>query len=595
MQAFFIRFFISNLYIAAFIGSLLLAKRLLRNHLSCQTQYHICFFVFAALAVPFLPVRSDSLSRLFSLLVTSLSDTPAQDMGNGAALNTGTQAGDAAGVFHDFTESVSSNVPSGLGACLFLLWSAGVLVALILLLKARIALFHLEHSACLLQNQEIRRLFKDCKKELKIKRNLTIYTTAFLKSPVTLGIVRPRIYLPLHLVSDFNASDMRYMLLHELQHYRHGDAWIGHLMNLAGVVYWFNPAVLLCLKRMGDDRELYCDASVLRHLDASEYNSYGNTLLLFAEKLSASAYPFVSGIGGNFRQIRQRIIHIAAYRPTTRGKRMAGIFIYILLAVILAGAAPVFSAYAAPEEHYRSAPKHKQILYPDLSAYFDGYEGSFVFYDTAADTWSIYNQEQAAKRVSPDSTYKIYSALIGLESGAISADNSDLSWNGTLYPFAEWNQDQNLTTAMHNSVNWYFQNLDRKTGEQAIQGYLDQIGYGNGDMSAGLESCWLESSLKISPLEQVELLQKLLAGKSGFKEQHVRTVKDTLLVQSGPSGRLYGKTGTGAVDGMEVNGWFVGFAESADNTYIFALNIQGASGANGTQAKDMAMRILQDM
>lgn len=595
MQAFVIRFFISNLFIAGFIGLLLLVKHLLKKRLSCQAQYHIWFFAFAALALPFLPIRGGQSIPSFFLLVTALSDTPVQGAGNGAALNAGTQSGNASGAFYDFTESVSSNVPSALGTCLLLLWSAGLLVALILLLRARIALFHLERSACPLQNQEVRSLFKECKKELNIKRSITIYTTAFLKSPVTLGIVRPRIYLPLHVITDFQASDMRYILLHELQHYTHGDAWIGHLMNLTGAVYWFNPAVRLCLKRMADDRELACDASVLRHLDVSEYNSYGNTLLLFAEKISASAFPFASGIGGDFRQIKRRIIHIAAYRPATRGKKIAGIFIYIFIAVILAGAAPVFSAYATPTERYRPSQKRQRTLYPDLSGYFAGYEGSFVFYDTAADTWSIYNQEQAAKRVSPDSTYKIYSALIGLESGAVSADNSALSWNGTLYPFAEWNQDQNLTTAMHKSVNWYFQNLDRKTGEQAMKGYLDQIGYGNGDMSAGLESCWLESSLKISPLEQVELLHKLLAGESGFKEQHVRTVKDTLLVQSGASGRLYGKTGTGAVDGMEVNGWFVGFAESAGNTYIFALNIQGASDANGTQAKEIAMRILQDM
>ena len=49
--------------------------------------------------------------------------------------------------------------------------------------------------------------------------------TAFLKSPVLAGFLHPRIYLPIHLISDFNAgtisaTDIRYMFLHELQHYR---------------------------------------------------------------------------------------------------------------------------------------------------------------------------------------------------------------------------------------------------------------------------------------------------------------------------------------------------------------------------------------
>ena len=47
------------------------------------------------------------------------------------------------------------------------------------------------------------------------------------------------IYLPIHLISDYNESDMRYMLLHELQHYKHKDAVASYLMNLAGYDFIF--------------------------------------------------------------------------------------------------------------------------------------------------------------------------------------------------------------------------------------------------------------------------------------------------------------------------------------------------------------------
>lgn len=595
MQDFVIRFFISNFFIAGFIGMILTAKQVLRKHLSCQAQYHIWFFVFAALGVPFLPVRSDSVYRLFSLLLSPHSGALTQGAGNAPALTEGVPSGGTAAALHDFTVSVSRNVPSSVGTCLFLLWLLGLLVTLLLLARARIVLFRLERSAFLLQNREVKHLFQSCLQELKIKRNIAVYSTAFLKSPVTLGMFRPRIYLPLHLISDFQASDMRYLLLHELQHYRHRDAWVGCLMNLAGIIYWFNPAVRHGLKKMKDDRELACDDSVLQLLDAAEYKGYGNTLILFAEKVSHSPSPFSSGIGGDFRQIRQRIVNIAGYRPATRGKKIKSILTYILLAAILTGSVPALSAYAAQEERYRPDGDQRQISSLDLSAYFTGYDGCFILCDTTAGTWSVYNQPLAEKRVSPDSTYKIYSALMGLEAGCITAENSDMAWNETSYPFAEWNQDQNLTTAMQNSVNWYFQNLDGQTGAQTVRSYLNQIEYGNEDISAGLTSCWLESSLKISPFEQAELLRKLLAGTSGFGAQNVRTVKDTLLIQADTSGRLYGKTGTGAVNGLEVNGWFIGFVESPQNTYVFSLNIQGDSDAGGTRAKEIAMRILQDM
>lgn len=77
---------------------------------------------------------------------------------------------------------------------------------------------------------------------------------------------------------------MRFMLLHELQHCRQKDTRIVFLMNLAGILYWFNPFVWYALKEMRCDRELSCDSAVLHLLDETDYQAYGNTLINFAEK-----------------------------------------------------------------------------------------------------------------------------------------------------------------------------------------------------------------------------------------------------------------------------------------------------------------------
>ena len=57
---------------------------------------------------------------------------------------------------------------------------------------------------------------------------------------------------------------------------------------------------------------------------------------------------------------------------------------------------------------------------------------------------------------------------------------------------------------------------------------------------------------------------------------------------------LYGKTGTGAVNGKNVNGWFVGFVEKEDNVFIFAVNIQGKDDAGGKKAAETALAVLKD-
>lgn len=137
-----------------------------------------------------------------------------------------------------------------------------------------------------------------------------------------MGLLKPCIYLPIHLISDYNESDMRYMLLHELQHYNHKDAVASYLMNLAGVIYWFNPLVWYALKEMRNDREVACDTSVLKMLEEDAYEDYGNTLINFAEKVSLTPFPFAAGLGGNMKQMKRRIINIASYEKPTFIKRV---------------------------------------------------------------------------------------------------------------------------------------------------------------------------------------------------------------------------------------------------------------------------------
>ena len=105
----------------------------------------------------------------------------------------------------------------------------------------------------------------------------------------------------------------------------------------------------------------------------------------------------------------------------------------------------------------------------------------------------------------------------------------------------------------------------------------------------------MESSLKISPIEQVELLTKLHNNSFEFSPENINAVKDAILLSSSDAGTLYGKTGTGRVDGQDVNGWFVGFVETADNTYFFAPNIGANSDATGGKATEITMSILSDM
>ena len=138
-----------------------------------------------------------------------------------------------------------------------------------------------------------------------------------------------------------------------------------------------------------------------------------------------------------------------------------------------------YSTYAADGSHYQWDSSSENISYVDLSTYFGEYKGSFVLYDLENDAWSIHDMEHATLRVAPNSTYKIYDALFGLEEGVITPENSFIAWNGETYPFEAWNADQTLQSAMNSSVNWYFQAVDEQLGASDVYSYVQEIGYGN--------------------------------------------------------------------------------------------------------------------
>jgi len=594
MADFGIRFFLCNIFICIIIGFLIIVKRAFKNCLTSRMQFNLWFLLLGILAVPFVPFRPASFTQIFALLVV-WKNAVSSDKGTitDGVLNPNISG--AVNKMNDFALSVSRETPSIIGLILCGVWLVGILAMILLVIKSVFRLNAMKKSALPLQNKTVRILYHNCLKEMKIKRNIPVYSTAFLKSPVIVGLFNPRIYLPIHLISDFNAADMRYMLLHELQHYRHKDALASYLMNFFGVLYWCNPCVWYALKEMRNEREVACDTSVLKLLDESDYEDYGNTLINFAEKVSLTPFPFAAGISGSMKQMQQRIANISSYKKPSVFRKLKGFTAFVTIGVILFALAPMLSTYAAEQSRYQWNIPAEKVSTIDLSAYFSGYEGSFVLYDLNGDTWNIYDMEQATLRTAPDSTYKIYDALFGLEEVVIAPNDSFMAWNETDYPFEAWNADQDLYSAMQSSVNWYFEEIDKQLGSSTIQNFIRKIGYGNENVSPDLSSYWMQGTLKISPVEQVQLLTALHNNNFDFAPENVKAVKNAICLFSSEGKNLYGKTGTGRVDGQDVNGWFVGYIETTSNTYFFATNIQAAENATGSKASEISLSILSHM
>lgn len=594
MAEFMIRFLICNMLISIIIGIFLLVKHLLRNNLTNRMHYNLWYLLLGLFAIPFIPVRPIRFLQIFTWFgsLKNPSISPIETMVNKAAAQ---NQSNTVNWMNDFSISVSRKTPAAVGLILCILWIIGIFIMIVLITKSMLRFKQIISSALPLQNQAVRKLYHDCLDKMQITKPVPVYSTAFLKSPVIVGLFKPCIYLPIHLISDHNANDIRYMLMHELEHYRYKDALANYFMNIIGVFYWFNPLVWYSLREMKNDREVACDTSVLKLLDEDAYEDYGHTLINFAEKVSLTPFPFTTGISQSMRQMQRRVINIANYRPASFRKKLHSTLAYMMIALFLLGTAPVLSIQAAENNLYSFNETGRNITYIDLSDVFEGYNGSFVLYDAAEDSWLIYNKKYAITRIPPASTFKLYSALFGLESGIITPEQSLIPWNGQNYPYGLWNADQTLESAMQNSVTWYFQALDRQSSLSSIKKYIQEIGYGNQCVEGDLSSYWINSSLKISPVEQVELLKKLYYNQFGFSPKNIKAVKDSIRLYSTDNGTLSGKTGTEEVNGKNASGWFIGYIEKDSHTYFFATNIQSEKLASGPLATELTFSVLSDL
>ncbi len=229
---------------------------------------------------------------------------------------------------------------------------------------------------------------------------------------------------------------------------------------------------------------------------------------------------------------------------------------------------------------------------------FGSTQGTLVLVDTDAKTTSVFRPEVAQEKFAPCSTFKIWNTLIGLENGILtSADEEFYHWDGEKRFLPEWNKNLNLKDAFRFSCVPAFQDLARKIGPKRMQAALDKLGYGDRDISAGIDVFWLPASgrktLLISPAEQAALTARLATADVPFSEKSQAVVKDIMEVRSTLRGTLYGKTGTaGDGSGNYVMGWFVGYVESNGKTLAFACLVQG-KGLMGKDARAIVEAVLE--
>ena len=591
-----LHFLLCNLVITILLGLILSVKKIFKKHLTISSQYHLWYIFVCAAIIPFIPLKSIPPASLLQRIQYLFYPEAASTLGSSVKPLDNAALPAQLGI-SDFAASYDSSALSQLNSIFISIWIIGCLITTLYFAYHIIKIYSIRKSAYLISEEnepDLYRQYSKCLNELRIRRKVSLYASCNISSPVSYGLLHPRVIIPQDMDILLSDEDVRFIFLHELLHYRHQDAALNYITCILQVIYWFNPFMWYGFRVLQKDREIACDNSVIHIVGKSQSTNYGYTLIRYAQRMPHNAFLSpLSRLGGEKKVMIQRIKEIASYKSNTPKQRRKSAVLLLLICTMVYCLSPLLTVYASQDASYNFQSQNVEAM--DLSSYFKGTDGTFVLYDTVSDQYQIYNQELSTKRISPDSTFKIYSGLFALEEDIIHYDASGQKWDGTTYSFDTWNKDQTLATAMQNSVNWYFQNLDIQLGYQKLYSYYKKISYGNCNLTAGINYYWAESSLKISPVEQVMLLSNLLENKWAFEEENVQAIKNSLFISDTAIGRLYGKTGTGVVNGQSSNGWFIGFLERGERVYCFATNLQNADNATGSNASEITVEILNSI
>jgi beta-lactamase class D len=188
---------------------------------------------------------------------------------------------------------------------------------------------------------------------------------------------------------------------------------------------------------------------------------------------------------------------------------------------------------------------------------------------------------------------------MAFDAGILVDATTSMKWDGTKYKREAWNRDQTAATWMRDSVVWFSQELTPSLGMDRVKAYLSSFQYGNEDMSGGLTKAWLESSLLISPDEQLRFLQRFWRGELAVSEHALNVTKAISFVDKSSGWTLHGKTGSGAVN-EEYDlwlGWFIGHVAKGDREYVFVMSYTDRFAAMnrrppGLIARDLTQKIL---
>lgn len=438
----------------SFSGSLLIlvllaVKPFLKDKISRQWQYYIWLIVILRLLIPFEPEISlmgrvrqsvDSfylwesereagkdapLSGLKGLSDASDSNIignadsntidSANSITNGMNLveNRAGQSGETAGwpgIFKDWRKRLWEQITL-LSGYLWVVWlaaGAGLLIRKATMYQSFIR--YVKAGAVPVSDIEILERLSVLTAQEHIGRPVELWLNPMISSPMLTGLFRPCIILP---DMDVPEKNFRYIVLHELTHYKRRDIVYKWLVQLMVCLHWFNPLVHLMSREIEKACEFSCDEAVLAKTGSGNVKGYGETLL--DAMASAGKRAGNSGavtLSENRELLKERLKAIMNYRKKSKITAVltGALTLGIVSGTFLIGVYPVEAAPAFTEENvFATSGKNKETAFAQVQKYYEA--GSIPLFDIAFSRMEEEQQEEWLDKIYEDGNISFFSVI----------------------------------------------------------------------------------------------------------------------------------------------------------------------------------------
>lgn len=351
-----------TIVLSSLVGSLivliiLFIKKILKDKLNCTFHYYIWLILLIKLIIPFGPQTPLNLSNIYlKFYVESTLDENTQKTQINSAKklkDINLDSSTSVITFQSSKENLTNYTYTPLNnkihirKILCFIWILGVILLSGILTVAYKRLRKIIKTSITNVQSAHKKILYNCMNAMNIKSKLELSYSSKITSPSLCGLIRPKILIPISIADTICDEEFKYILMHELSHFKNKDIIINWIISLLSIIYWFNPLLLYGFHKIRQDCEFSCDNQVISRLEEGENIKYGNTIIRILQLVGNSKRLVGTTLMVmNSSEIKRRIIMISKYKKINiKGILLGAIVISIIGGLSVAVNASKINSY----------------------------------------------------------------------------------------------------------------------------------------------------------------------------------------------------------------------------------------------------------